>query len=791
MNKAANKNPDGKTLAVISAKIFSAFGLALTLSLAASAQERVLLATQADTPVAQRQDASTIASLSGLQQTAVQAGSVRVIVGLRVPFSQEAWLPASAVAEQRDEIALMQSSMLRRFPSLATAPHSVDRFETIPFMGLTVTPNELADLANSPEVISIERDQLAVPNLHYSVPHIGGNTALASGYSGAGQTVAVLDSGVLKNHSFLQGKVVSEACYSSVSGTTIQSLCPGGATESTAVNSALPCSLDGCDHGTHVAGIVAGSGSSDFSGVAKDAKIIAIQVFSRINDSSVCADLGRPAPCTASRSVDQIKALERVYSLRGLYNIASVNISLGGGNYNGTCDSQQPSVKAIIDQLASVGIATVVASGNNGYTGGISAPACISTAVSVGATWARSGYTNNCEGNYLGTSAVDSVACYSNSSYFLSLLAPGSQIYSSLFNNTYGYRDGTSMAAPHVAGSWAVMKQKNPGATVTEILNTLKNTGTPVSDPRNGIIKPRINLAAALGITGGGTQYRTLSVQTSAGGRINSSPAGIDCGTSCAGSFPNGSYVSLVATPNTGYAFAGWTGACTGYASTCSVLMNSSVNVAATFVETAVQVTLVKAGQGQGTISSNAYSCNQAMCTFTIPRGTILSLAASPGSGSVFSGWSGGNCSGTGMCVITVDSTTTITATFNPADNGTLKYVTPISISNLSGDQNSATIYSVLIPPGARNLQIETRSGTGDLDLYVKYGQQPTLNNWDCRPWVGGNSEKCNFPSPTPGTYYIMTHAFYSYRDASLLVSYQIGNDTKKLLVPILMLMLD
>lgn len=209
MNKAANKNPDGKTLAVISAKIFSAFGLALTLSLAASAQERVLLATQADTPVAQRQDASTIASLSGLQQTAVQAGSVRVIVGLRVPFSQEAWLPASAVAEQRDEIALMQSSMLRRFPSLATAPHSVDRFETIPFMGLTVTPNELADLANSPEVISIERDQLAVPNLHYSVPHIGGNTALASGYSGAGQTVAVLDSGVLKNHSFLQGKVVS------------------------------------------------------------------------------------------------------------------------------------------------------------------------------------------------------------------------------------------------------------------------------------------------------------------------------------------------------------------------------------------------------------------------------------------------------------------------------------------------------------------------------------------------------------------------------------------------------
>jgi hypothetical protein len=219
--------------------------------------------------------------------------------------------------------------------------------------------------------------------------------------------------------------------------------------------------------------------------------------------------------------------------------------------------------------------------------------------------------------------------------------------------------------------------------------------------------------------------------------------------------------------------------------------MNGSMNVAATFVETAVQVTLVKAGQGQGTISTIPYSCNQPMCTFTFPRGTILTLAASPESGSIFSGWSGGNCSGTGMCVITADSNITITATFNPAGSGPLKYVTPISISNLSGDQNSATIYSVTIPPGAKNLQIETRGGTGDLDLYVRYGQQPTLNIWDCRPWVGGNSEKCNFSSPNPGTYYIMLHAFYSYSDVSLIVSYQIGNDTKKLMIPVFMLMLD
>ena len=123
MNTAANRNPKGKTFAVISARIFSVFSLALTLSLAASAQERVLLASQADTPVAQRNDESTIATLSGLQETAAQAGHVKVIVGLRVPFSREAWLSASAVAQQRDEIALMQSSMLQRLPSLLSLIH--------------------------------------------------------------------------------------------------------------------------------------------------------------------------------------------------------------------------------------------------------------------------------------------------------------------------------------------------------------------------------------------------------------------------------------------------------------------------------------------------------------------------------------------------------------------------------------------------------------------------------------------------------------------------------------------
>lgn len=339
---------------------------------------------------------------------------------------------------------------------------------------------DVQDLLDDPEVMDVFEDVAYPPALIDSLPLIGASSNGAfDGYSGQGQVIAILDTGVDKNHPFLAGKVISEACYSSsYSSQGSTSLCPGGASESTAVNSGLNCnaSLGGCSHGTHVAGIAAGRGTS-FSGVARDAELIAIQIYSQF-PSSACGG----SPCVMAYTSDIIKGLERVHALRNSYPIAAVNLSLGGDVSTATCDRDP--TKPMIDALRDAGIATVIASGNNGYTNAISAPGCVSTAVTVGST-----------------TKTDEVSSFSNSASFLDLLAPGSAIYSSIIGNGFQTWNGTSMAAPHVAGAWAVLKSVKPTAAVDEVLAALQTTGVPINDA--GLVKPRIEIADAIIALGG------------------------------------------------------------------------------------------------------------------------------------------------------------------------------------------------------------------------------------------------------------------------------------------------
>ncbi|MDH5508918.1 MAG: S8 family serine peptidase, partial [Nitrospinota bacterium] len=393
---------------------------------------------------------------------------VKVIVGLTSQFTPPGHLNAGAQAAQEAAIARDQDTILN---SLAAADHShVKKFQFIPYMALMVNQNALNGLIRHPLVSSVTEDIAVKANLAQSVPLIKGDIAWGNGYTGAGWTVAILDTGVDKTHPFLTGKVVSEACYSydnAASG--YATTCPDASQAQVGAGAGVNCNLAyaGCGHGTHVAGIAAGTNAS-FSGVAKGANVIAIQVFTYDTWSGGTTAFGS----------DIVAGLNRVYALRGSYFIASVNLSLGGGLYTTNCDTADGGAfKAAADALSSVNIATVVASGNDGSSTSISWPACVSSAISVGAT-----------------TKADAIASYSNSASILKLLAPGSSINSSYPGGSYVAWNGTSMATPHVTGAWAVYRHANPGASVAQALSTFQNAGTPVLDARNGLSRPRINL---------------------------------------------------------------------------------------------------------------------------------------------------------------------------------------------------------------------------------------------------------------------------------------------------------
>ncbi|HQC73633.1 MAG TPA: hypothetical protein PLE42_13055, partial [Candidatus Competibacteraceae bacterium] len=111
--------------------------------------------------------------------------------------------------------------------------------------------------------------------------------------------------------------------------------------------------------------------------------------------------------------------------------------------------------------------------------------------------------------------------------------------------------------------------------------------------------------------------------------------------------------------------FAGWSGACTGTASTCKVSMDAAKEVTATFTPPRYTLTVRKAGTGSGTVTSDpaGISCSTD-CSEPYTSGASVTLTATTASGSTFAGWSG-VCSGTSTCTVTMSAAKTVTATFN------------------------------------------------------------------------------------------------------------------------------
>jgi hypothetical protein len=180
-------------------------------------------------------------------------------------------------------------------------------------------------------------------------------------------------------------------------------------------------------------------------------------------------------------------------------------------------------------------------------------------------------------------------------------------------------------------------------STVTVIMSSNKN------------VTATFNILYTLTVTKSGTGT----------GTVTSSPAGINCGSTCSYQFASGTSVTLIATPNPSSAFIGWSGDAIGTNSTVIVTMNSNKNVTATFTPTYTLI-VIKSGTGIGTVTSSPSGINCGdTCSYQFVSGTSVTLTSTPDSSSVFSGWSGDATGSSSTVTVTMNSNKNVIAIFN------------------------------------------------------------------------------------------------------------------------------
>jgi subtilisin family serine protease len=326
---------------------------------------------------------------------------------------------------------------------LAAAPDGftlTTGYRQVPALAGWATEGAVQRLAALPGVLGVTEDpplRLYGPTrLASSVPFIGADKLYRARVRGAGVRVAVLDTGIDTNHLDLREAIVEERCF-----ITPADLCP-----------AEPHVAEDVDgHGTHVSGIVASRGRQTDHGVAPEAGIVAIKMIEERGNGFGTGILG---------SLD---------FLLGQDEIAIANMSLGTSKtYAGDCDDADAFTKpvsAAVSALRDRGVLVVAASGNDGAPNAMGAPACLRDAVAVGSILDGQG-------------ADAAVSDFTNRSPSLDLLAPGESIDSTFLGGRARTLQGTSMAAPHVAGALALLKGAFPWAGPDVLVAALADTGS-------------------------------------------------------------------------------------------------------------------------------------------------------------------------------------------------------------------------------------------------------------------------------------------------------------------------
>jgi subtilisin family serine protease len=410
--------------------------------------------------------------------TKKEAQSLELEMGLASHHNSIVELKAARYAEKKQEIQSAfgshETTVLKDYSHL---PLSFVRFHS---------REALDKLLAHPGVAGVYENTVKRLALAESLPLIGQPQVAAQGNMGAGTSVAVLDTGVSYTRSAF-GSCTSPGVPANCKVVYAQDFDPG----------------DAGTHGTNVAGIVAK--------VAPGTKIVDLKVFG------------------ASPTLDTviIEAMNWVIANKTTYNLVAMNLSLGSEPQ--TSPVTNGFYNVVVNQARAAGILTVAAAGNDGYTNALLQPAATSGVVSVGAVydsqmgqmkWAR---PSNCSD---ATTAADKVTCFSNSASFLTLLAPGTWI------SAAGERMSvTSQAAPHVAGAVAVLRAAFPSETLDQTVARLTN-GVMVTDSKNGITKPRLNLQMAIGVATS-CAYAISETSKSFGSNSSTGSIAVTTGAAC------------------------------------------------------------------------------------------------------------------------------------------------------------------------------------------------------------------------------------------------------------------
>lgn len=426
-------------------------------------------------------------------------------------------------------------------------------------------------------------------------------------------------------------------------------------------------------HGTHVAGTVAGN----TWGVAKAARIVPIRVLD-------CQGSGSNAGVIAG--MDWVAANH--------IKPAVANMSLGGGASTATDNA--------VTAMRNAGVTVVVAAGNENQNACNVSPARSPNAITVGAT------TN-----------TDARSNFSNWGSCVNIFAPGSSITAPWHtsNTATNTINGTSMAAPHVAGAAALFLANNPNATPAQVEAAIyNNASTGKLSGLNG--SPNRLLYTRFGGGGGAPAPGPTTLQNGVAVGNLSGAAGSERFFTIA--IPDGA-TNLV------FQMSGGSGDADLY---------------------------VRRGAPP---TSSSYDCrpylngNNESCSFASPQGGTWHVMI-----QAFSAYSGAS----------------LVASFTPPSN-TTALSNGVPVTGLSGQSGSEVFFTLNVPSGASNLVFQMAGGSGDADLYVRRGAPPTTSTYDCRPYLNGSNESCNFASPQGGTWHVMIRGFSAYSNLSLTGSFQ------------------